>query len=126
MSKRAVGAPSVTSIPVTANGPSYRNCHDAGLRDAVSGQLTSYPAARKDENPLAQRREFLDLGRGEDDASPFGREGADEFVDFGLRANIHRRGRRIQQEDPGAGGQPAAKNRLLLVAARERFNRRFD
>ena len=71
MSKRAVRAPPLTSIPVATNSPSYRNCHDVGFRDTVSGQLTSYPAARKDQNALAQRREFLDLGRREDDGGAF-------------------------------------------------------
>src|ERR1700678_555896 len=121
------GLPSTRGRLVLAFIPaSDRQMHDVRLRRGGARQLADDAAVAKHRHPLAYAREFLDLRRSEDDAGARSRDFADERIDLRLGPYIDRRGRGVQHENPGAAGEPAPEDGLLLIAAAQRIDRRFE
>src|SRR3984957_19619630 len=116
MSKRGL-APERSMLRLTFIPASDGQMHDGGFRRATAECFADDAPVAEHQYAMADAREFLDFRRSEQHRGAGRRDLANEIVNLRLGADVHRRGRRIQHEDLGAAGEPAAENRLLLIAA---------
>ena len=91
---------------------------------------TTWPFAHH-HDPVGQDRQFLDIGRNDDDADAAPRQFTNGLVDLFARADIDAAGGLVEDQDFGVRPQPSRDQRLLLVASRKardlaRRARRFD
>ena len=83
-------------------------------------------AIAHDEDAVAEADRLLESVGSQNDREALTGEGANEFVDLLLRADVEAARRVIEDEDSGLGVQPFRQNDLLLVAAGEVEAERID
>ena len=99
---------------------------DGLLAQAVAFQDAGDPPFAHHEHAVRDAQDLGQLGRDDDHRAALGREPLDQGVDLGLGADVDAAGRLVEQQDAGAGGDPAADDGLLLVAAGELADRPLD
>ena len=80
-------------------------------------EVAGDPALAHDQDAVGDAQDFGQLGGDDDHRAALGGEPFDQRVDLGLGADVDAARRLVEQEDARAGGDPAADDRLLLVAA---------
>ena len=84
------------------------------------------PPLAHDQDAVGHAQDLRQLGRDDDHRATLGGEAFDQGVDLGLGADIDAARRLVEQEDAGTRRDPAADDRLLLVAAAELADRAVD
>ena len=103
----------------------HRRRHDTGFHHVIAGQRLDDPPARQNNDLVAQPFELRRIGGIDHDGRAGNRDLAQEAVDFGAGADIDSLGRLVGHDQPGFSEQRARHDDLLLIAARERPNRRL-
>ena len=104
---------------------------DPRLGYVVAGELADDMSLAHHHDPVGQDRQFLDIGRNDDDADAAPRQFAKGLVNLFACADVDAAGGLVEDQELGVRAQPPRDQRLLLVASREagdlgRTARRFD
>ena len=91
-----------------------------GKRGAI--EFPGDAARAHDEDAVAEREHFRQLGTDEQNGAALRREAHDNLADLRLGADIDALGRLVENQQLGVAGKPARDDDLLLIAARQRRN----
>ena len=92
---------------------------DAAFRDLSTGQTGDHPAPLEDDDPVAQCRQLIGVGRGHEDSGPALGGLQNLTVQGRLGPDVDPLGGLVGENDLGAHPQPLGEDQLLLVAAAE-------
>ena len=90
---------------------------DGLLAQILALELSGDPSLAHDEHAIGDRRISGSSEETTIDRLALGGEPLDQAVDFGLRADVDAARRLVEQQDLAIRRDPAADDRLLLVAA---------
>src|ERR1700678_214697 len=98
-----------------------RHCrtHNGFLRGLGPRNIRGQPSLGHHQDAVGKSQKFQQVGRDQKNGASRGRELADHVVVLSLRADVDAARRLIQNKNGRLGQEPARKNRLLLVTARE-------
>ena len=93
---------------------------DDGLFAQLSrSRLAGDPPLAHHQHAVGEPQDLGQLGGDHDDGAALGGQLLDQGVDLGLGADVDAARRLVEQQDLRTRGDPAADDRLLLVAAGE-------
>ena len=98
--------------------PPRSGCRAPGRRQSGPSRITRTRSATRRISGSSEETTIIERA--------LGGELLDQGVDLGLGADVDAAGRLVEQQDARTGGDPAADDRLLLVAARELADRPLD
>src|SRR5689334_2139836 len=98
--------------------------HDQLLGCCRPIDLGRYVSLVHDQDPIAHLEHLRQLGRDEDHSHPTRAQRADDFVDLPLGPDVHAARGLVEDQHVDVGLEPLGEDDLLLVAARERPDRR--
>jgi len=82
------------------------------------------PPSAHHQHPVSQPEDLLDLGGDQEHAHPLGGEADEQVIDGALGTDVDAAGRLVGDQHARAGHEHPGKQNLLLVAARQRRDRR--
>ncbi len=90
----------------------------------LTAELGDDPAGAHHQHPVRKPDDLLGVGGDQQHAEAVGRERGQQFVDGALGADVDAPGRLVGDQDPRTAQQDAREQRLLLIAAGQRADRR--
>src|SRR6202041_222740 len=97
--------------------------HDVFFRQLGARQFAGDAALAHHIGAVANMTDFGLLGRDHQRGGATGDQPVDQREDLGLGADVDAAGRFVEDEKPGAGGEPLADHDLLLIATRKEGHR---
>src|ERR1700723_828197 len=113
----------LTDIVAATSAMMHPQPHDVFFRQLGARQFTGDAAFAHHIGAVADMTDFGLFGRDHQRSGATGNQPVAQREDLGLGADVDPAGRLVEDEQPGAGGEPLADHDLLLIAARKEGNR---
>src|SRR5689334_9955896 len=126
VSSSATARSFLVMVPARQRCSGYGQLHDRLRRALKAVQHAGDTTIVHDGHAIALGHDFLHVAADQHHCRAVVGEPADQPVDFCLRANVHPLRRLIEHDGARPQGEPFAEHDLLLVAAAQCADRRFD
>src|SRR3954454_7418282 len=121
----AIASPAAKSQARLRRCSAKERSHDRLAREMLARKLLVDAALAEDEDAVHQLDVLVDLGRQHHDRDALPGQVEQQLIEVALGADVDAARRVIEQQHSGLRRQPARHHDLLLVAARQRGDRRL-